>query len=436
MDQWLPDTNEPPDSPRLTYIITHGITAQRLMVDHLSWMQRHGFEVTLIAAPHESLEVVRRREHVDCIPVDMDREISPRRDLISFFRLWRTLRTIQPDIVNCSTPKAGLLGTLAAKLAGVPHRVYTLRGLRLETSWGFQRLLLWCGERLASACATQVICVSDSLRESYLRHRLCSPSCIKVLGPGSSNGIDFESIESHRRHSEANQRLRERLGIEPDEQVLGFAGRLTRDKGIVDLYQVFRRLRQSRRLKLLIVGGWELGDPLPADVRREMECDPDVVITGFVEETHPYYPIMDVLVFPSYREGFPNVPLEAGAAGLPVVGYAATGTRDAVQDGVTGSVVPVRDQEALAAATGSYLDDPRVRRQHGTAGKRRAQFDFPRVVVLQRLAREYVRMMLSSERTHSKVAAIEPFATTTFSRVEPAANLTANLTATPKGKAA
>lgn len=376
--------------PRIACLATDPLTTRVLMAGQLAYLRSQGFDVTLIAAPGADLEAAAAREGVDYVAVPMTREITPREDWKSLRHLKRVLREIRPEIVNAGTPKAGLLGMLAATWARVPIRIYTLRGLRMETATGFKRLLLTSTERTAVACAHKVICVSPSLRDAFVKFRLGSADKTVVLAGGSSNGVDVERFAAtDARYAEARA-IRHSMGIPDEAQVIGFVGRLTKDKGVAELMSLFRTLEQEHpQLHLMLVGGFEDGDPLSNRLRDEIWSHPRVHITGFVNDTAPYYTAFDLLVFPSHREGLPNVPLEAAAAGLPTAGFAATGTVDAVRNGVTGTLVEVGDVHGLTDAVRRYLSDQVLLARHGKLAAQRVSTDFRREVIWQALADLY-----------------------------------------------
>jgi glycosyltransferase involved in cell wall biosynthesis len=360
-------------------------------------MLRHsGYEPILVSSPGEQLERIARNAGVRYAAVPMEREIAPLHDLLSLWRLYWLVRRVRPMLTDIGTPKAGLLGGVAAWLSGVPCRIYTLRGLRLETTTGLKRILLKMTERIACACAHRVICVSPSLRQRAIELKLVSAGKAVVLGSGSCRGVDVERFSPEVRGSTQKQQLAESLALPPAASVIGFVGRLTRDKGIHELFVAFSQLRQEwPDLRLLLVGGFEDGDPVAPSIRQQMETDPNVVRVGFVTDTSPYFALMDVLVLPSYREGFPYAPLEAQACGVPVVTTTATGAVDSVVDGATGFLVPVGNWKTLAARIDELLCDPELRSRMGRKGRERVVREFRREVVEQALLEEYKRLFRS-----------------------------------------
>ena len=307
----------------------------------------------------------------------MAREPAPRADAASLVALTRALRAIGPDIVIASTPKAGLLGMIAARVLAVPVRVYLVRGLRLETATGRLRTVLGVTERLASACAGDVVCVSESLRAAYVAGGYASADKTRVLGAGSSNGIDTDRFDAARRADEVAA-LRRSLDLEGCT-VIGFIGRVAGDKGIGDLLTALEVLRRERPELVLLLVGAGFADDGDATVSARLLAAGDTVRSvAHVADPAPYYPLMTVLGFPSLREGFPNVPLEAAASGVPTVAYRVTGVVDAVVDGETGTLVERGDVPALTRALRTYLDDAALVARHGSAARARAVAQFQR----------------------------------------------------------
>jgi len=259
-------------------------------------------------------------------------------------------------------------------------------------------------ERTACWLAHQVICVSESVRGVAIAEGLCSAEKIKVLGHGSIDGIEADGrFDPARVPAESRRRVRARYEIPEPAPVIGYVGRIVRDKGLIELAQSWRVLREEYPpLHLLLAGPFESQDPIPPDVETTLRTDPRIHLAGMVHDMPSFYRALDLLVLPTYREGFPASLLEASAMELPVIATRIPGCIDAVRDGETGLLVPVRDAEALTAAIRVYLDDPLLRRQHGIHGRRRALSDFDPEKLRQALFQEYLRLLGDRGRDESR----------------------------------
>lgn len=359
-------------SPGLVYSVTHPVTADKFLRGQLGFMADRGFDVRLISGEGSEAGRVGVREAVSVHETPMAREIAPLADAAALARLTLWMRAMRPTIVNASTPKAGLLTLLASRAAGVPHRIYLLRGLRCETARGLKGVVLARTERLAMASAHKVVCVSESLREEVLRRRLADEERTLVLGRGSSNGVDAAHFRLDRELRDTATAFRRELSIPEGAPVVGFVGRLTRDKGLPELVSAIERLRVSYRdVHLLVAGAFEEGDPVPAEVAARLHDDPNTHLCGPLPDPRLVYAASDVLAFPSHREGFPNVPLEAAACECPVAAFAVTGSVDAVVDGRTGRLVESGNIGSLAEVLRVYLRNPDLALEHGRAGRER-----------------------------------------------------------------
>jgi len=361
----------------------------------VAFMKERGVRVHVVSSPGPELEEFTAREGVTVSAVEMSRRITPLQDLVAITRLVRELSRVRPVIVHAHTPKGGLLGMIAAAVRGVPVRVYHLRGLPLMGATGWKRRLLWTTEWLACALAQQVFCVSASVCREAVAQGICPVSKIKVLLGGSGNGVDARGrFDPGRLDPGTRERVRERLGIPTGATVVGYVGRIVRDKGVVELVQAWSELRETHPdLHLLIVGPFEPQDPVPEAVARRLREDPRIHPVGLDWNTPPLYTAMDVVALPSYREGFPNVPLEAAAMELAVVATRIPGCVDAVVDGCTGTLVPPRDAAALRDALQRYLEDPDLRRRHGRAARARVLADFEPEAIWSALFEEYQRLL-------------------------------------------
>ncbi|MGD0911469.1 MAG: glycosyltransferase family 4 protein [Terracidiphilus sp.] len=324
-----------------------------------------GFDVTVVSSPGVLLTRTAAFEGVRCVAIPISRGMAPVSDLISLVRLWLLIGRLRPDMVEFSTPKAGFLGTLAAWLRGVPRRVYMLRGLKLETTNGVKRRILLAAERLAARGAHVVLCNSRSLRAQALALGVGPASRMHLLGEGSSNGVDTDHF------TPGPSKVRVRLRLPMGAKVVGFVGRLTRDKGVPELVDAFDQiLEREPEAHLLLVGWYDNGeDELPASLRDRILAHPRIHLTGYVPDPLPYYRVMDVMALPTWREGFPNVVLEAAATGIPVVTTLSTGSRDSVVPEVTGLLIPPGYPEAITEAVSKLLADPERAQRMGRAAR-------------------------------------------------------------------
>ncbi len=372
----------------------------RFVEGHIRHLRERGVEVHTISSPSADLSDFAERHEVLSHGVDMQRQISPWRDLRSLWRLVRCLRAIRPELVHAHTPKAGLLGMLAATLARVPVKVYHIHGLPLLTTTGIKRRLLRACDRIACRLADQVYCVSASLREVVAEEGICPANQMSVLEHGSIGGIDAShEFNPDRFPPDTSDQIRARLGIPRDAKVIGFVGRLVRDKGIDELLEAWNQLSaEFDNLHLLVVGPEESADAISASARDLLQRHPKIHCVGFQQATACYYLAMNVLAFPTYREGFGLVATEASAMNRPVVATRIPGCVDAVQDGVTGTLVPPQDATALATALRQYLLDAQLCQRHGQAGRQRILRDFQPQRVEAALWQGYVNCLKKKGR--------------------------------------
>ena len=382
----------PQDRFRVVNIVTSSLTVQ-FLEGQPEYLKQKNFEIVVVSSPGKELTKARRRG-VQTVAVPIAREISLCKDLSSLWRLHRAIFWVRPIITNVATPKAGLLGGIAAWMCRVPCRYYTLLGLRCETATGLKRCILLLSERIACRCADRVICVSESLRQKAIELGIVCSNRTVVLASGAYTGVNPSRYAPTQDILRRARQIREELHIAGEAPVIGFVGRLTKDKGITELIEAYLTLRTDfPHLKLLLVGDIEEGDPLPPETRRHIKSDTGIIHVGFLQDPAPYYHVMDVLAFPTHREGFGNVALEAQASGKPVVAARATGVVDSVIDGVTGILVPIGDASALAQALKLVLTDRNLAATLGIAGRERVIREFRQDIVWDALAREYMQFL-------------------------------------------
>ena len=379
---------------KLAYVTTVPFTLNYFRA-HIAHLKAQGVEVHAISSPEDALERFGDALQIDVHPVAMTRSISPIRDLRSGRELWRVVRKIRPDIIHTVSPKAGLLGPVVARLTGVPVVLTSIFGLpQMTRSWPTRKIVDTV-TTLSCRFADRVWCDSFSLRDHIVRQRLCPAHKLIVLGQGSVAGVDAQLAFSPRHHGlEVRRAIRQRYDIPDDARVLGFVGRLVPDKGMHELATAWRDLREEYpNTHLLLVGPFEANTPLGEDDLHLFETDPRVHLAGHRQDIAPHLAAMDIVVMPSYREGFGIANIEASAMALPIVATRIPGCVDSVQDGVTGILVPPRDAAALAEATRRYLDDAALCLAHGQAGRNRVLRDFRPAAMLDALYQEYVHLL-------------------------------------------
>jgi len=407
MREWSADENvgvgSGLGSPRVVVGVTSAQTCL-VLPSRLKALREGGFRVSLVSSPGTMAARGSEVEGVSAHEIPMARAMSLLKDAVAFTRILCLLRHLKPEIVEFSTPKAGLLGMLAAWICRVPVRIYFVRGLRLETVPAFMKAILLWSERIAAACAHTVVVNSRSLRERTLLLGITGGEKVVLLGEGSSNGVDIE------RFSPGPSEVRADFGIPVGARVVGFVGRLTTDKGLPELLEGFAEvLREMPDSYLLLVGWFDASeDALGTRLRLRIEGHPRIVCTGYVADTAPYYRAMDVLVLPSWREGFPNAVLEAASSGVPVVTTTCTGSRDAVVPEVTGLLIPPGDPGMIAKAALRLLRDGELRGSMSQAARHWAVTHFEQSRVLGEMVRFYRHLLTSSANEMAAENAARP----------------------------
>ena len=317
------------------------------------------YEVIALSSPSEVLDMVGRREGVRTIAVPMERHIAPWKDIVSLWRLVKAFRQEKPAMVHSMTPKAGLLCMMAAWITGVPVRVHTFTGLVFPTSTGLKRRLLMLTDAITCACATHIIPEGEGVKQDLTQYGITRKP-LRVLGYGNIRGVD---MQHYSRRPEV-VRLADALGDDSCFTFL-FVGRIVRDKGVNELMSAFERLSaEAPNIRLWLLSPFEdASDPISDDARRVLHHHPGVQYVGtkFGDELLAYYAAADCFVLPSYREGFPNTVLEAGAMGLPSIVTDINGSREIIRQGENGVIIPSKDAEALYQAMKTMMADPTAR---------------------------------------------------------------------------
>ena len=348
-------------------------------------------DVTIVTSDSPALHDFEKKFGCRVFPVEITRRMSPLRDLLAIWRLACHLRREKYDIVHAHIPKGGLVGMIAAILAGLPVRIYTLHGLLLETSTGLKRKLLWFIEALTCKIATTVLVVSPSVKKGTLQSKVCPPEKMLMLGNGTACGIDLERFNPEKRTLALRSSTRANLGIPDDAIVAGFIGRIVPDKGIECLVHAFELAgNKADNIYMVLVGPVEtVREGISQNLKHRIERNSHIICTGQVLDIVPLYTAIDFLVLPSRREGFPYVPIEAAAMGLPSVVSRATGCVDAVVDNVTGLLVDVDNSGQLCEAILKLAGDAELRERLGKNGYERVSRLFEAKFMIEEHIRFY-----------------------------------------------
>ena len=339
---------------------TVAMSLHLLLKGQLKFLSKH-FDVLAVSGYDADLETVKNREGVSIVSVVMKRSIAPFQDLISLYRLYKLFKKERPTIVHSITPKAGLLSMVAAKYANVPVRIHTFTGLVFPAKKGLFQKILILMDKVLCWHATHIIPEGAGVKQDLLDYKITKKP-LEVIANGNVNGIDTTFFNSNTISEQQQQNLRNELGIDSSDFVFVFIGRLVADKGINELVRAFLSL-EIPNCKLLLVGPYETEDPLQPETLKAIQQNDSILSVGFQHDVRPYLVISDCLVFPSYREGFPNVVMQAGAMGLPSIVTDINGSNEIIIEGFNGTIVPSKNVTALLRAMIRIKEDETWRNQ-------------------------------------------------------------------------
>ncbi len=386
---------------KLIRITTVPISFKVLLKGQLRFMASNGFDVKGVSSDGEELKEVHENEGIVMEAINMSRKITPFQDLKSLWEMWNFLRKEKPQIVHTHTPKAGIIGMLAARLAGVPHRLHTVAGLPLMEATGIKRKILNFVEKLTYSSTTRVYPNSKGLYDFILQNNFTQSNKLKIIANGSSNGINTTFFSPDQVSETERVALREKLNIQPDDFVFVFVGRIVSDKGINELIKAFSELQAVENnelmgIKLLLVGGLESDlDPLNPETLAEINQNKDIISVGFQQDVRPFFAISDALAFPSYREGFPNVVMQAGAMGLPSIVSDINGCNEIIVEGENGLIIPPKNVEKLKEKMLTLARDKNLYIKLKENSRRMIENRYEQSVVWNALLEEYEGLLQS-----------------------------------------
>jgi glycosyltransferase involved in cell wall biosynthesis len=373
---------------KLIRITTVPVSLKTLLKGQCKFMSNN-YDVIGVSSNGSELKEVSIDEGITVFSVQMTRVISPIKDIIAVYNLFRIFKKQKPFIVHTHTPKAGTVGMLAAKLAGVQHRLHTIAGLPLLEAKGNKRKLLNLVEKMTYSCATKIYPNSYGLNDIIIKEKFCKPEKLKVIANGSSNGIDTSYFSRETIKDISMNKVE--LGIYENDFVFIFVGRLVSDKGINELVKAFKTLSlENNSVKLLLVGGLENDlDPLFPETLNEINSNKNVISVGYQNDVRPYFGLANALVFPSYREGFPNVVMQAGAMGLPSIVSNINGCNEIVLEDYNGIIIDVKSVDAIFIAMKKMMVDEEYYIDLKKNSRKRIVENYEQSVVWRALLKEY-----------------------------------------------
>ena len=375
--------------PKLIRITTVPISLKILLQDQLRFMNRF-FEVVAVSSKGTELDEVENTEGVRTIELEMSREITPLQDLLSLLKMIRLLYKEKPQIVHTHTPKAGIVGMMAAWVTRVPHRLHTVAGLPvMEAEGKKKKILLWV-EKITYACATHVYPNSLGLKRYILEQKLTPENKLKVIGYGSSNGIDTSYFDRTPEVIRKSSEIKERYRLE-NNIVFCFVGRVVKDKGIDELLYAFDKLcDEFDHVRLMIVGKMEEDlDPISSESYAILANNKHIIQAGFQKDIRPYLASSDIFVLPTYREGFPNVVLQAASMGLPCIVTDINGCNEIITNRKNGLLIPPKNKDALYGAMKTIIEDKELVAKLGSNSRDDIIRKYERKQFLQFLLNEY-----------------------------------------------
>lgn len=359
--------------------------------EQLNYFSSKGYKEYVVCSPSDELEEFSKRYNFVNCPVGILRKFSFVSDFKAILYVYNLIKREKIDVVNGHTPKGALIAMVAAFIARVPKRIYFRHGLVFETSTGLKRFVLKTVDKFTAFLATKVVCVSPSLAKMSLEEGLNPSYKQLILANGTCNGLDVYRFSEDAIDQNTLFAIKEQLGISSNHFVIGFTGRLVRDKGIVELVNAFKQLRdRHKNMVLLIVGMFESRDALPTDIVEIIENYPQIINVGYVDNSmiYYYYALMNVFVFPSHREGFGTSVIEASAMKVPVVVSRITGCVDSMIDNKTGLFIE-RGVNEIVNAVEKLFNNPELRMSLGTEGRKFVMKNFDQNLVWNDIEKLY-----------------------------------------------
>jgi glycosyltransferase involved in cell wall biosynthesis len=342
----------------LCRITTSAITLDTLLKNQLRYLNDY-FEVIAISSDSEKLKEVSNREGVAFKYINMEREISIFRDFISLFKFIFYFIFKKPNIIHSSTPKSSLLSMIAGYLTNIEHRIYMITGLRYESTSGFKRVYLILFEKITCFFSTKIIAESIGVRNKLISDGITKRR-ISIIGSGNINGIDLDYWDPCLVSKSEILKIQHKHNLTDNSYVFIFIGRIVEDKGVNELVMAFNQICKNYcKVCLLILGSIEKNNPISSETYQLIVDNENIILTDYIEDIRPYLLLSNCLILPSYREGFPNVILQAGAMGKPVIMTPVNGHHEYLNEW-NGDLISMKDVNSLITQMEKYINQKKV----------------------------------------------------------------------------
>ena len=377
---------------KVCYVASVDITLKFILLNHLKFLINEGYEVSAVCSPGRWIKDIEK-EGIKVKIIRIKRKISPVSDLVSFIKLFFYFRKERIDVVHAHTPKASLIGQLAAKMAGVPIIVNTIHGLyfKKDDSW-IKRKLFILVEKILAQCSNLIFLVNREDMGTVVKEKICPADLIRYIG----GGVNMALFNPRRFSEEFVLNKKKQLGIDPKRKIIGIVARLVKEKGYLDLFNSFKIvLERFPDTLLLIVGSVEpeKRDAISPGIIKKYKIGKNVIFLGERANIEEIYLLMDIFALPSYREGLGISILDAQAMEKPVVATKIRGIVEAVDGDRTGLLVSVGNSRELARALIFLLENPEKAKEMGKNGRIKVINEFDEKLVFERIRKEYQRLI-------------------------------------------
>ncbi|MPS65206.1 glycosyltransferase family 4 protein [Chryseobacterium sp.] len=357
---------------KVLHIVSVSFSLKYFIGNQFIYFSEKGYDFTVSCSPCEDLFEYAEKMNFKTFPVNISRSINPLQDILSIYKLYRFIKKEKFDVVISHSPKGGLIGMLASYFAKTPKRIFFRHGLVFETLTGVKKQLMILVEKLIGFCSHKVVNVSSSIENLAVELKLNDVSKNIILGKGTCNGVN-NNLFYPRSRTEFK-----------DKTVVGFVGRMTKDKGITELINSLDYLNDYEDFLLLLIGPFDERDVLDDNIITKIKTHPKIKYLGEVKNTAHYYNQMDIFILPSYREGFPTVNLEAAASSLPIITTRSTGCIDSIIENETGIFTEI-DSESIAKAIIFYIDNNEERINYGLSGLKFVTENFSESIIYKEI---------------------------------------------------